>query len=104
MGLEVHLACVYHPLDREADHPEALFGPLEAIVRAAGLEVHTRQPFCSSFVAGALVDFAEDRPAIMVVMAAHNHGALARIAPGSTTMATVHLAQCPVLVVPPGEE
>jgi nucleotide-binding universal stress UspA family protein len=104
LDLEVHLARVYHPNDTTSDRPNAVFGPLEAIVQDAGLRVHTRQLFRSSFFAGALVDFAEDPPATMLVMTAHHKGVLARIALGSTTMATVHLAQCPVLVVPPGEE
>jgi nucleotide-binding universal stress UspA family protein len=104
LDLEVELACVYHPLDLEAEHADDVFGPPESIVKAAGLRVRRHQLFRSSFVAGALVDCAEDRPATMIVMAAHHHGVLARIALGSTTMATVHLAQCPVLVVPAAED
>ncbi len=103
LDLEVHLVCATHPLDVEGtEHPDAIFGPLEEIVRDQGLAVHRNQLFRSSFLAGALVDFAEEPPATLIVMAAHRHGGLSRATLGSTTMAVLNVASCPVLVVPPG--
>jgi nucleotide-binding universal stress UspA family protein len=103
LDLEVHIVCGFHPLDLAADHPESVFGPLEDIAHAAGLRVQVHQIFQSSFMAGALVDLAKDEKATLLVMGAHHKGAVARIALGSTTMAAVHLAPCPVLVMPPDE-
>lgn len=103
LDLEVHIVCVFHPLDLEADHPEKVFDPLEEIAKAAGLRVRAHQLFRSSFVSGALVDFAKEEKATLLVMGAHHHSALARLALGSTTMATVNMASCPVLVMPPSE-
>ena len=104
LGLEVQLVFATHPLDVEdSEHPEKVFAPSEEIVRASGLEAHRTQLFRSSFVGGALADFAEDPPATLMVMAAHHHSALARAALGSTTMSVLNVSSCPVLVVPPGE-
>lgn len=103
LGLELQLLSVFHPLDVESERPELVFGPLEEIAGREGVEVTTRQVFRSSFVAGALADSAEDEDATLLVMAARHHSTLARVALGSTTMATVHLAPCPVLVIPPTE-
>ncbi len=104
LDLEVHLVLATHPLDVEAtEHPDAVFGPDEEIVRASGLAVHRTQLFRSSLIGGALVDFAEDPPATLMVMAAHHHSALSRAALGSTTMSVLNVSSCPVLVVPPSE-
>jgi nucleotide-binding universal stress UspA family protein len=101
LDLEICLLSVYHPLDVEAERPELRFGPLEELAKEQGLSLEKRQVFRSSFVAGALADVAEDDEASLLVMAAHHHSAAARLALGSTTMATVHMAPCPVLVIPP---
>jgi nucleotide-binding universal stress UspA family protein len=103
LDLEIHIVCVFHPRDLEADHPERVFAPLTQVASSAGLRVHTHQLFQSSFVAEALARFAEDEKAALLVMGAHHHGAFARIALGSTSMATVHSAVCPVLVTAPGD-
>ena len=103
LGLELHLAGVFHPLDVEVAHADRIFGPLVTIAKGYGIQVPTCEVLRSSFVAGALADFAEDDGASMLVMAAHHHSSIARMTLGSTTMATVHLAPCPVLVVPPAE-
>ena len=65
--------------------------------------MHRNQLFRSSFIGGALADFAEEPAATLMVMAAHRHRGLARAALGSTTMAVLNVASCPVLVIPPGE-
>lgn len=104
LDLEVHLVFATHPLDVEGtEHPSQVFGPSEEIVREEGLEVHRAQLFRSSFVGGALADFAEEPPATLMVMAAHHHSGLARAVLGSTTMSVLNVSSCPVLVIPPGE-
>jgi nucleotide-binding universal stress UspA family protein len=103
LDLQVVVSCVVHPLDVEgAEHPEKIFEPHEALVRAEGLPVES-QLISSRFVAGALVDAAEEPPATMIVMAVHRHSRLARLALGSVTMGVLAMSTCPVLVVPPGE-
>jgi nucleotide-binding universal stress UspA family protein len=99
MGVEI--VSVFHPLDVEVAHAERVFAPLVEIANDHGVEINTCEVLRSSFVAGALADRAEDGGAAMLVMAAHHHSAIARLTLGSTTMATVHLAPCPVLVIPP---
>jgi nucleotide-binding universal stress UspA family protein len=103
LDLELQLVHVFHPLDIEVANSERLFGPLAAIAQARNLKVGTAEVLRSSFVPGAIVDWAEDVDATLLVMAAHHHSSLARFVLGSTTMAIVHLAPCPVLVVPPVE-
>jgi nucleotide-binding universal stress UspA family protein len=103
LGLEVEIVSVFHPLDVEVAHSQRIFGPLEVVAKEHEVEVRTCEVLRSPFVAGALADWAEDDGATMLVMAAHHHSSLARLVLGSTTMATVHLAPCPVLVVPPTE-
>lgn len=105
LELEIALVIATHPLDVEAtEHPETVFGPLEKIVRDEGIAFHCEQIFRSSFIAGALVDFAEAPAATLIVMAAHHHRALARLALGSTTMGVLNCAPCPVLVIPPDSD
>ncbi len=101
LDLQVHLVFATHPLDVEStEHPETIFEPFAEIVRAEGLAVHAEQLFRSSFLGGALADFAEEPPATLIVMAAHRHTGLARAVLGSTIMAVLNVASCPVLVVP----
>jgi nucleotide-binding universal stress UspA family protein len=101
LGSELELASAFHPLDVEVADADRIFGPLVEIANGHGADVRTCEVLRSSFVAGALADWAEDREATFLVMAAHHHSAIARLTLGSTTMGTVHLAPCPVLVVPP---
>jgi nucleotide-binding universal stress UspA family protein len=51
--------------------------------------------------ADAIVRYTTDLGATMVVMATHGETGLRRFVAGSVTMATVHQAPCPVLVVRP---
>jgi nucleotide-binding universal stress UspA family protein len=103
LNLQLQLVKVFHPLDVEVAHANQFFAPLVEVANACGVEVDACEVLRSSFVAGALADWAEDHDATALVMAAHHHSVLARLTLGSTTMATVHLAPCPVLVVPPAE-
>jgi nucleotide-binding universal stress UspA family protein len=101
LDLDVEIVRVFHPLDAEVAHAERHFATLLEIAADHDVDVRTCEVLRSSFVAGALADWAEDREAAMLVMAAHHHSAVGRLTLGSTTMATVHLAPCPILVVPP---
>jgi nucleotide-binding universal stress UspA family protein len=74
--------------------------PLTEIARAEGVTVHV-ESLRSSYAAGTLVDFAEDPPATLMVMASHARTGVARAALGSVTMGVLNVAPCPVLVVPP---
>ncbi|MGZ4734639.1 MAG: universal stress protein [Acidimicrobiia bacterium] len=104
LDLEVHIVLATHPLDvASTEHPEVVFAPYEQIVAAEGLQVNSHQLFRSSFLGGALADFAEEPPATLMVMAAHAHTGIGRVVLGSTTMAVLNVASCPVLVIPPGE-
>jgi len=101
LGLQVVLTVVRHPLDvPPADGEDAMLSRLAARVTAEGVRVHT-EVATSTYVAGSLADVAETPPAALVVMATHARTALARVVLGSVTMGVVHLAPCPVLVVPP---
>jgi nucleotide-binding universal stress UspA family protein len=51
--------------------------------------------------ADAIVDYARGVPASLIAMATHGRTGLARLALGSVTVAVVHDAPCPVLVVRP---
>jgi nucleotide-binding universal stress UspA family protein len=104
LGLEIVITFVMHPLDVEdAIRPEEVFGPLEEIVRVAGIPVHT-SVLRSSFVAGALADIADEPETTMLVMGARRHSSVARAVLGSVTMGVLNSASCPVLVIPPGME
>jgi nucleotide-binding universal stress UspA family protein len=104
LDLDVGLVFVGHPLDVEdAVHSDHLFAPLEEIVRTAGLPVR-RHLVRSSFVAGVLTDLADEPETTMLVMAAHRHSEVARVALGSVVMGVLNSSSCPVLVIPPGQE
>lgn len=101
LGLAISIVFVSHPLDvTDAVLPEAVFEPLEEIVRAEGVPVH-KDLIRSSFVAGSLTDLADEPETTMLVMAAHRHSSVARVALGSVTMGVLNSASCPVLVIPP---
>ncbi len=101
LDLELAIVFVSHPLDVEdAVRPEAVFGSLEKIARDEGVPVQTLS-VRSTFVAGALTDLADEPETTMLVMAAHRHSDVARVALGSVTMGVLNSASCPVLVIPP---
>lgn len=98
LGAELHAAIVIHPLDvPDAEHPEALTGPVEERLRARGVDVRVTV-LRATLPAGALVDYADDLGASMIAMTARARAGVARVALGSVTMGTVNLSRCPVLV------
>ena len=97
LKLDVHAAVVVHPLEVEsAEHPEALMGGITE--QFGGPDHVTATMLTSQYPAGALADYAKDLPAAVIAMRSHGRTGLSRIALGSTTMAVLHQAPCPVLV------
>jgi nucleotide-binding universal stress UspA family protein len=104
LGSELTLTYVARPLDiGDALHPDEFVTPLEQLVRDQGIPLHTRIER-GSYVAGALLDVAEEPPATMLVMAAHSRTGVARLVLGSVTMGVLNGSACPVLVTPPGAD
>jgi nucleotide-binding universal stress UspA family protein len=97
LGLAVHAAVVVHPLDIEsAEHPEVL---LEPIVEQFGGPDHVKATMLTSrYPEGTLADYAAELPAAIIATNSHARTGLARFALGSTTMALLHQAPCPLLV------
>ena len=53
----------------------------------------------ANYVAGKLADYADDLPAALMAINSHARTGFQRFSLGSETMAVLHLAPCPVLVV-----
>ena len=52
----------------------------------------------ATYVPGALADYADELPAMIVETGTHSRHGFSRFAVGSVTMGLVQLATCPVLV------
>jgi nucleotide-binding universal stress UspA family protein len=97
LGLDLHAAIVVHPLDLEsAENPEALLAPI--LEPFGGHDRVTPKVLTSLYPEGALADYAADLPAAIIAINSHGRTGLARIALGSTTMALLNQAPCPLLV------
>jgi nucleotide-binding universal stress UspA family protein len=101
LGCEMTVAYVSHPLDVDvALSQDEVFTPIEKVVHERGIPLHVRLER-SSFVAGALLDVAQEPPATLMVMSARGRTGVARVALGSVTMGVLNNSSCPVLVMPP---
>ncbi len=100
LHLDVHVAMVVHPLDVDAATTSDV--TLRAVVEQFVAQgVHAIPVFLrGSHVAGAIADYAAFRSAAMIVLNTHARAGAARFALGSVAMATVGIANCPVLVAP----
>ena len=97
LGIPTDAAVVVNPLDVEsAEHPETLLDPI--VAHFGGRDRVRTHLLTSSYVAGALADFADDLPAGLVAISSYGRTGLARLALGSVTMAVLNLLACPVLV------
>jgi nucleotide-binding universal stress UspA family protein len=98
LGLHTRVAVVVHPLDVEsAEHSEVVLGPLaQALGMPDSRDAHLLR---ANYVAGALADLADDLPAGLMAISSHARTGFRRFSLGSETMAVLHLAPCPVLVV-----
>jgi nucleotide-binding universal stress UspA family protein len=97
LSLRVNVATVVHPLDvPSAEHPELVLRPL--IEALGSTEVGAAQLLRANYTAGALVDYADDLPAVLIAMNTHARTGVPRFVLGSQTMAVLHEASCPVLV------
>jgi nucleotide-binding universal stress UspA family protein len=95
--LSLDVAVVVHPLDVEsAEHPGVLLDPVAA--QFGGAAPVAPVLLRSSFVPGALADYAEQLPAAIVATRSHTRTGMARVALGSVTMGLLHLLPCPLLV------
>ena len=101
LELELWLAEVFHPLDvRSAREPYQLLDVVEEQLRDR-LPVVRACAAWSRDAADEIVHLADVVAASLIAMSTHGRGGLARLALGSTTMAVVHRAPCPVLTVRP---
>jgi len=98
LTLRVDVATVVHPLDvPSAEYPEVVLDPL---VEALGpVDVADARLLRTTYVSGALADYADDLPAALMAMKTHARTGVPRFVLGSETMAVLHHAPCPVLVV-----
>ncbi len=98
LELQPNLVTVAHPLDTETtEHPGHVLAPLAEQFGANRNDVflvHDEYP------PGAVLRTAEAVGASMLVLATHARHGIARVALGSTTIAVVRHAVCPVLAVP----
>ncbi len=100
LALDVHVAHVLHPLDDTGgEYEQAVLDKIAEEVLQQNIHA-TVVVLRSSFEAGAIADYARDLPAALVVMNSHARSGVPAFALGSVAMATVGLAQCPVLVSP----
>lgn len=86
----------------EQSHVDETLAQTEAAVAEAGLScttLHAKGP-----VADAICVAARKHNAQMIVLGAHGWGTLGRLWHGSVSMAVMHQAHCPVLVVRGGPE
>ena len=97
LKLDLRAVMVVHPLDVEsAEHSDVVIGGITE--QFGGPDHVSATMLTSQYPAGTLADYAKDLPAAVIAMCSHGRTGLSRIALGSTTMAVVHQAPCPVLV------
>ena len=106
LNLGVRVAVVVHPLDLDVGgFPHDVVDVIVARLAASGVPA-TSVALRGSYTAGAIADHVADSPIALVAMSAlvamnaHARGGMARLALGSVAMATVGLAECPVLLAP----
>jgi nucleotide-binding universal stress UspA family protein len=101
LDLELWLAQVFHPLDVEsARAPYEFLDVVEQRLRDR-LPVVRACAAWSRDAAEEIVHLADALSVSVIAMSTHGRGGLARLALGSTTMAVVRSARCPVLTVRP---
>jgi nucleotide-binding universal stress UspA family protein len=98
LELRPRVAVAVHPIDVEsAEHPEVVLGPLAKALEMPNTD--DAELLRATYVTGALADYAADLPAALIAINSHARSGIRRFSLGSETMAVVHLAPCPVLVV-----
>ena len=71
-------------------------------LKDAGIDVRYEQPdSLSGGAAHVIADFARERGADLIVVGTRGHGPVVGLLLGSVTQRLLHVAPCPVLVVPP---
>jgi nucleotide-binding universal stress UspA family protein len=100
LALDVQVARVIHPLDLGGiDAPDYAVNAIAHRFAAAGVDARA-VVLDGAHAAGVIADYASELPAALVVMNTHARGGWARMTLGSVAIATVGLAECPVLLVP----
>jgi nucleotide-binding universal stress UspA family protein len=98
LHLDVQLVYVAHPLDIESPaHTDELFANAVGKLEAEGLTVGA-EVLSGNYPAGMLADYASHRPVSLLAAASSERTGIKRFVLGSTTMALVGSAPCPVLV------
>ena len=90
--------------DQHADEPE-IEGKIKqqaaAVGSNQGLETHVHMPRTAGSIAKQIADVSRDAHADLIVVGTRGHSAVAGAFLGSVTQQLLHLAQCPVLAIPP---
>jgi nucleotide-binding universal stress UspA family protein len=100
-----HVVAVHVKTHATEQDQDALIAEQVDRVRAAGLQVELE---CGSTVMGdeanVIARAARRHEAGVIVAASRGHTPLSGLLVGSVTQRLLHLADCPVLVIPPAEE
>jgi nucleotide-binding universal stress UspA family protein len=86
----------------ENERIEAALSEACAVAAEAGVAYEGIHADDAASVADQICRLAATRKARLIVIGAHGWGAMRRVLHGSVSTAVVHLARCPVLVVPSG--
>lgn len=86
----------------ENERIDAALSQTMAVAAEAGVSCEGIHGGDEASVADQICRLAAARKARMIVVGAHGWGAMRRVLHGSVSTAVVHLARCPVLVVPSG--
>jgi nucleotide-binding universal stress UspA family protein len=92
----------YGELLVENERIEAALSEACAVAAEAGVAYEGIHADDAASVADQICRLAATRKARLIVIGAHGWGAMRRVLHGSVSTAVVHLARCPVLVVPSG--
>jgi len=86
----------------ESERIDAALSQACAVAAEAGVPCEGIHADDDATVADQICRLAATRKVRMIVIGAHGWGAMRRVLHGSVSTAVVHLARCPVLVVPSG--
>ncbi|MCZ7533803.1 MAG: universal stress protein [Acidimicrobiia bacterium] len=79
----------------------AVWEPLESTIAGAG--IHVERVDLDGYPPDVLVRYASGKEAALIAVGTRGRGAFASLVLGSTSLRTIHLAECDVLVVKPAE-
>lgn len=91
------------PGDPEAKARQLAVDQIRDVLAAEGIDVVTPDVRVSPDAAGAIVEYAKEVHADIIVVGTHGRSGVSRLLMGSVAEHVVRTAQCPVLVVRPRE-